>query len=225
MTTIVKALAGSRLYGTNHAGSDMDFMGIGVASMREKLGLRYVEQIGADDDVTYELTKWARLAVNGNPTVLQMLWVGPDNASQTLECHPQWSYWQMKLRSAVLSQRCIPAFLGYMDGQRKKILSSRGQRPELIAKHGYDTKFAAHMIRLALQGIEVKTTGSMSLPCVDVMLLREIIAGKYTQPEVLAMAEALENTLKIVPSILPETIDPDALDSLLASIYAEVWEY
>ena len=193
--------------------------------MREKLGLRYVEQIGADDDVTYELTKWARLAVNGNPTVLQMLWVDPDNAEQTLTRTPQWGYWQSKLRETVLSQRCIPAFLGYMDGQRKKILSSRGQRPELIALHGYDTKFAAHMIRLGLQGLEVARTGHLTLPCPDADFLLAIIAGKYTQAYVMEWADHLEAQLRATKSILPESIDPDALDSLLASIYSEIWEY
>ncbi len=38
-------------------------------------------------------------------------------------------------------------------------------------------------------------------------------------------ADHLEAQLRATKSILPETINPDALDSLLASIYAEVWEY
>ena len=33
-------------------------------------------------------------------------------------------------------------------------------RPELVAAHGYDTKYAMHALRLGLQGIELLTTGS-----------------------------------------------------------------
>jgi uncharacterized protein len=36
-------------------------------------------------------------------------------------------------------------------------------RPELVAVHGYDTKYAMHALRLGLQGIELLTTGRT--PC------------------------------------------------------------
>jgi hypothetical protein len=39
-------------------------------------------------------------------------------------------------------------------------------RPELIEAHGYDTKYASHALRLGLQGIELMTTGHLSLPMV-----------------------------------------------------------
>jgi hypothetical protein len=37
-------------------------------------------------------------------------------------------------------------------------------RPELVEKHGYDTKFAAHMVRLGYQGVELLETGRFTLP-------------------------------------------------------------
>ena len=37
-------------------------------------------------------------------------------------------------------------------------------RPELVAVHGYDTKYAMHALRLGLQGIELLTTGRITLP-------------------------------------------------------------
>ena len=35
---------------------------------------------------------------------------------------------------------------------------------ELVAVHGYDTKYAMHALRLGLQGIELLTTGRITLP-------------------------------------------------------------
>ena len=35
----------------------------------------------------------------------------------------------------------------------------RVNRPELIAAHGYDTKYAGHVLRLGYQGIEFLETG------------------------------------------------------------------
>lgn len=37
-------------------------------------------------------------------------------------------------------------------------------RPELVAEHGYDTKFAMHALRLGAQGVELLTTGRITLP-------------------------------------------------------------
>src|SRR5205085_779126 len=39
-----------------------------------------------------------------------------------------------------------------------------GQREELVAAHGYDTKYAMHCVRLGFQCIELLTTGELHLP-------------------------------------------------------------
>jgi hypothetical protein len=33
-----------------------------------------------------------------------------------------------------------------------------------VAVHGYDTKYAMHVLRLGLQGVELLTTGRFTLP-------------------------------------------------------------
>lgn len=222
MFTLIRSVAGSRLYGLDHAGSDEDIMGIGIATKAEKLGLDTVEQLGQDDEVTYELAKWTRLAINGNPTVLQMLWTPP---SMWHQWDARWPEMQIRLRGIVLSDRCRDAFLGYMKGQRIKLERDRGQRTELKEQFGYDTKFAAHMIRLGIQGVEVLTTGQMSLPMASGsrQLCRDIRQGRYTEPEVLEMANELEEKLKTVPSVLPPTVDRVKVNNFLVDTYTEWW--
>lgn len=222
MITLVKAIAGSRLYGLDTPTSDHDFMGIGIMEQREKLGLRHTNQAGFNDDVTYEITKWIQLALNGNPTILQMLWIQPEHV---VECHPDWWKWQTQLRELVLTERCRAAFLGYLDGQRKKLLNNRGQREELKQRYGYDVKFAAHMIRLGIQGIDVVRTGNMWLPMRQVhrTYLRATLEGAHTQESVLSYAAKLEQNLKEVPSVLPLGHDPDAVDAWMQERYLEMW--
>ncbi len=41
---------------------------------------------------------------------------------------------------------------------------ARTNRPELVAAHGYDRKYAMHALRLRVQGVELLTTGRVSLP-------------------------------------------------------------
>lgn len=72
------------------------------------------------------------------------------------------------LRPALLSQRAGRGYLGYLRGQKERLLGVRGQkhvnRPELIEAHGFDTKYAMHAARLGYQGVELLSTGRLTLP-------------------------------------------------------------
>ncbi|MGV1004977.1 MAG: hypothetical protein ACOYEV_09480 [Candidatus Nanopelagicales bacterium] len=37
-------------------------------------------------------------------------------------------------------------------------------RPELIARYGWDVKYASHALRLAYQGLEIASTAALTLP-------------------------------------------------------------
>jgi hypothetical protein len=61
-------------------------------------------------------------------------------------------------------------YLGYLTAQKAAMTRQAGahtNRPELVAVHGYDTKYAMHALRLGLQGIELLTTGRITLPALD----------------------------------------------------------
>lgn len=56
-----------------------------------------------------------------------------------------------------------------MNSQRERILgrgrrSSVPNRPELVARYGYDVKYASHALRLAYQGLEIVRDGRLTLP-------------------------------------------------------------
>ena len=115
------------------------------------------------DVIIYSARKWARLALDGNPTVLLILFV-PDA--------------EVVVRTAVgaelvdhahrfVSRLAGRRFLGYLQSQKAAMTGEVGahtNRPELVARHGYDTKFAMHALRLGMQGIELLTTGRITLP-------------------------------------------------------------
>jgi hypothetical protein len=81
-------------------------------------------------------------------------------------------------------------------GQQAAMTSSSGahtNRPELVATHGYDTKYAMHALRLGLQGVELLTTGRITLPVPepDRAYLRSVRRGERSLAEVLdAIADA-----------------------------------
>ena len=77
-----------------------------------------------------------------------------------------------RLAPSVLSRRAVERFLGYLDSQRDRLLGlgRRGDlpnRPELVARYGYDVKYASHALRLAYQGLELARDGRLTLPMPD----------------------------------------------------------
>ena len=77
------------------------------------------------------------------------------------------------LGDAFVGRHVVPRYRGYMQSQAMRLLGLRGgghgrrgggQREELIAAHGYDTKYAMHCARLGFQCIELLTTGELQLP-------------------------------------------------------------
>jgi hypothetical protein len=72
------------------------------------------------------------------------------------------------LAPLIASRRAGHAFLGYLQAQKQRLLGTRGQkrvrRPELVARDGYDSKYAMHLCRLGYQGLEFVQTGRLTLP-------------------------------------------------------------
>lgn len=218
--TVVDSIAGSTLYGTNGPSSDQDTMGFFVATQQQKLGLTCPDHCGKDDQVIYEFSRLVQLIMNGNPTVMQLLYT-PEMF--WLQWDQRWPSIQADMRGLLVSERCRASFLGYLDGQRKKLINKRGQRQELIDQYGYDTKFAAHMVRLAVQGLEMMKDGWMTLPMKEKQLIVDIRQGKFTQETVMEMTATLEDELMHIPSVLPAKLDNEKISQYMADVYKEWW--
>lgn len=91
---IYKIKSGSHLYGINTPLSDEDYLGIYLNTPEELFGLHNSEILednivskqengrndkDAIDCKYYELRKFIKLAVNNNPTILEMLFATPEN--------------------------------------------------------------------------------------------------------------------------------------------------
>lgn len=183
-----------------------------------------------DLDLTvYSLRKWTRLALDGNPTVLLPLFV----PAHEIMVNTFTSDDLRGNKDKFLSRQTAAKFLGYMQAQREQMLGLRGKkhtnRPELIAIHGFDTKFAYHMVRLGIQGVELLTTGKVTLPAPepDRTWLRALRAGEHSKAEALEYARQLEAQLLMLrdSSQLPPHPDNTWADAWLVSTYHREWTY
>lgn len=238
---IFRCQVGSGVHGVVISGhDDRDEMGICIEPPEFVIGLGKFEQYiyrtqdegvrsgyGDLDLTVYSLRKWTRLVLGGNPTVLLPLFV-PDaeiviNTDAGRDMRAQAEHF--------LSRAVADRFHGYMVSQREQMLGIRGKkhtnRPELVEIHGFDTKFAYHMVRLGLQGVELLTTGRITLPMPepDRTWLRELREGRHTMAEALERATDLKNQLQVLreSADLPASADWGWADNWLISAYETQW--
>jgi uncharacterized protein len=120
---------------------------------------------GDIDLVSYSLRKYLRLAIKGNPTALLPLYAPADAVVSATALGAE----LRALAPRVLSQQAVRRFLGYMNSQRQRLQGNGSRhgvpdRPELVARYGYDVKYASHALRLAYQGLEVARYARLTLP-------------------------------------------------------------
>ncbi|WP_283137650.1 nucleotidyltransferase domain-containing protein [Rhizohabitans arisaemae] len=240
--TILRCQVGSGLHGTAIAGTDdRDEMGICAEPPAYVIGLRRFEQYifrsqpegvrsghGDLDLTVYGLRKWLRLALDGNPTVLLTLFV-PE--SEIVSINELGRELLDEGPGFILSRQAGHRFLGYLHSQRERMVDhpngKRTNRPELIERYGYDTKFAGHMIRLGVQGVELLEEGRITLPMPEPWrsTIVSVRKGEHSRDEALDMAAELESRIGrlIGSSKLPEFPDRDRADAWLVDAYRRTW--
>jgi hypothetical protein len=239
---ILRTVVGSGLHGIAIAGTDdHDEMGVFVEPAHHVLGMagrfeHYVYRTqpegarsgpGDIDLVIYSLRKYLRLATQGNPTALLPLYAPTDAIMVMTPLGEE----LRALAPAVLSQRAVRRFLGYLAGQRARIggratpagrgLTSRhgGQaRPELVARYGYDVKFASHALRLAFQGREVATHGRLTLPMPDDERERVLRVKRGDVRDVTQVLDEIATVEAEITTLLETGRTPLAPDPDLAAI-------
>jgi uncharacterized protein len=237
---------GSKAHGIATDSSDNDIKGVRIESLDEAMGLSggfeqfefrtAAERTGKHDapseegdfDVTiYGLRKFLRLALKGNPSVVELLFTVPDYSDSR-------GMALRELRDKIVSQRAAGAYIGYAIAQRNRLVGKQGQmrvnRQALIEKHGYDTKYAAHALRLAYQGCELLDNGFIQLPMRerDAKWIREVRDGRYTLDEVVQQIDSEIERLgccyhaESLPNIRPEP-DHKAVNEWMLKMYLRQW--
>jgi predicted nucleotidyltransferase len=147
---IYRCVVGSRAYGLDEEGSDVDRRGICLppADMHWSLG-SVPEQLERDatQEVYWELQKFVSLALKANPNVLECLY------TPLVEMADPLAHELLAERGRFLSKMVYQTYNGYVMSQFKKMEQDLRTRGEIRWKH------AMHLIRLLLSGITVLKEG------------------------------------------------------------------
>lgn len=109
---------------------------------------------------------------------------------------------------------------------RKKYKSAYmgAKRWALVREVGYDSKNAAHMVRLLHMGIEYLREGVLHVRRDwDREMLLEVKRGEWELSKVQEYADNLLSTIGNVKNVLPESIDEDAVEALMMAALDGAW--
>lgn len=121
---------------------------------------------GDVDRQIYSLRSFLALCIAGNPSIQLVLYAPIEEISPLGE----------ELRDLApyfIGRHIIPRYRGYMKSQVMRMQGRKasghgrrggGKREELIAMHGWDTKFGMHAARLGFQCIELMNSETLVLP-------------------------------------------------------------
>lgn len=246
--TILRAVIGSTVHGLNLEGSDdLDEMGVLIEDLPDQVCLgqsfeQFIYRSAAERDgyhdapskpgdldlTLYSLRKFCRLAANGNPTIINLLFVPHEYHRGCYAVGHQ----LQEMAHLFISKEAASHYMGYMQAQHQRLLGLRGQkrikRPELEEKYGYDTKYAMHMLRLGYQGVEVLTTGRIQFPMEPesrsfLMMVRR---GEVDLQTVQTKAGELEAQLKDLKETAPVQDHPDRpqIETWMQDTYFQAWK-
>lgn len=242
---ILRTTVGSGVHGMAIEGhDDNDEMGVYIETPEQVIGLAPtaehwvsrtkpdgVRSGPGDTDLTiYSLRKFMRLATNGNPTILTLLYTSEDDVLTRSSLGDE----LRALAPDIVSARAGWRFLGYLDGQRERMVGGGKQnrvpnRPELVEAHGYDTKYASHALRLGLQGIEIMTSGSLSLPLTgnDLTCCMRVKRGEVSFTTALRLVDEVRDRLRGLMEaeehVMPPEPDMDCVNAWMIDAHQRHW--
>lgn len=228
---------GSTAWGisTSESGDDLDLIGVHLSPMTDLLGLGSVNKAttwrskpqgvrsepGDVDYVSYSLHKFLGMALKGNPSVQALIYTSPENihydTGRLDDLDKEW----------FVSKRTVKACLSYAWHQYECLTGKRTKsvnRPELVERYGFDTKYATHILRLLLLAQRYLEDGTLVIPLPDdeADMCKKVRNGKVHYGTFLNNIEVMQKDIEIelLKSDLPDEPNKDAVENWVMDFYS-----
>jgi hypothetical protein len=215
---LLSGIVGSTAYGLAHAGSDVDRLGLFAAPTVRLHGLRGPKEsyvTTAPDRTLHEAAKWCRLALGGNPTAMELVWL-PD---ELYEVRTPLGEELIGIRGSLLSARRVrDAYLGYATQQFRR-LEGRGDGSFSADTRKRTAKHARHLKRLCHQGLQLYATGRLEIRVEDPEEYHAFGERVAADPSAaLPVLRRYEAAFAETRTVLPEEPDESAAEAWLRRV-------
>jgi uncharacterized protein len=211
---LLSGIVGSTAYGLATPESDIDRLGVFAVPTVELHGLATPAETvttSKPDSTYHEARKFCVLALAGNPTVSELLWLPSDLYETRTDPGGE----LIDIRSAFLSAKAVrDAYLGYAGQQFRRLADRPADVRRRTAKH------ARHLMRLCYQGLHLYRTGELVIRLADPAAFRDFgdrVAGGDTEAARSLIAD-YERAFDEARTVLPERPDEGAVVSWLRSV-------
>lgn len=212
---------------------DLDLISVVIPDARFFIGLdqwgsRGTKELkdGPWDLVAYDIRKAISLLEKGNPNILSLLYLDGDDYLMTTRAGRM----LIESRHLFVGRHVYRAFVGYAKSQIHKMTHCAYQgymgakRKQLVEKFGYDTKNAAHTIRLLRMAVEYcMSNGQLTVKRPDRDELLAIKDGQFSKQDIIDEAMELfekgESLYKVLD--LPDKPDHERIDALCCVLVRE----
>lgn len=210
--SIMTRVGGSRSYNLDIDTSDVDWVGVYVAPLREVVGLDRLKEsfvVERPNCEYHEVRLFASLVNKGSPNAIESLF-----CDRMIHVTAAWENLRA-IRHRFVTQRCVRNYVGYGQGQLKKYLAGRtlhtaGGKP--------GEKWLYHVVRLAKQAVRLAEGGMPNnwAEGEDRDFILRIRRKEVPDYAVIAVARGLfDQADSLAPYRLPEFPDTPALEQWL----------
>lgn len=225
-TLLVRWLVGSQAYGVAGPDSDSDYVEVYAENPEYVTGLLAAsneQRVSKENDTArYPLRNWAALTKAGNPNMVETLFIEPEYE------HPIWAEHIAPIRESFLHAGMGNRFKGYAVSQVRSLEGERNMktnRPELVEKYGWDTKWGYHALRVATEGVHLMFEGKLTFPLIEAAFLRRVREGEIAKDHLVTQVNMAIDVLDSVQkkTALPDKPDIDTINKMLHATYFAAW--
>lgn len=145
----------------------------------------------------YSIVRYFDLLMQNNPNIIDSLFVRTEDIIHITSCGTL----LRDNRKMFLHKGCWHKFKGYSFAQFKKIKdlnrTKSSKRHELIERHGFDSKFGWHLVRLLLECEQILTEHDLDLKR-NSEILKSVRRGEWTLPQLESWFFEKEKALETV---------------------------
>lgn len=209
---ILEGITGSKAYGLDTETSDTDIKGVYWLPTEKVLSYGFnVEKTTKDnvdpDWVYHEVQKFMKLAMQCNPTILELLFL------EDYTILNEWGQLLVDNRELFLSNTVYHSYGGYALSQAKD-LNRRGGTYGSGRANRYE-KHTRHCFRLLYQGRELLETGNLTVRVTPEMREELFAIGKKSPSEIIDRFEKEFKEFDKIKSVLPDKPDTEKINELL----------
>ena len=165
----------------------------------------------------YNIVKYFRLCANGNPNILDSLFVPANCILHITEIGNM----IRENRKLFLSKRCWHTYKGYSYSQAAALKSGKktttSKRKEDIEKYGFDIKYSYHIVRLISEIEQILLEGDLDLQR-NREQLKSIRRGEWKLEDILQFFDDKEKQLEklyLESNVIPHKIREEEIKQLL----------